>query len=143
MVINAVICSILIAVILSGKSWEIKSLNEMLWDKFLELAQKSEEIRILEKQIRTTPIIWVIDKYTEEEIEELKSYERSLVLIVKILTYNAAISTDKIRMPLENNENREEVIWRANNAHENLFFFWKLLNQAIEDRSKKSWQNIE
>jgi len=65
------------------------------------------------------------DKYTDDDINKLKSNREFLKLVIKILSNFTILRTDSLRNP-ENRERINEVIGEANAFNEMIFFFYKL-----------------
>lgn len=90
------------------------------------------------------PIIWEIYKYTDAELQELKDMDRALDIVLKIITHRTVLAWDKVReASCDSSLNIHDAAWRCNEAHELLFFFWKLKTQQTEEKIIKNWQKSE
>lgn len=131
--INVVFSTALIISIATRKSGEIRSLNEMLWKKYIENAE-------LRNDVTKRPIIWMINKYTDDDILILKESEPALDSVIKILTYNTVVKMDDLRRAAYEWQNISEASWQTNMAHETLFLFSKLKYEIEESKKEKNWQ---
>lgn len=77
------------------------------------------------------------DKYTDDDLNKLKSNKEFLQLVIKILANFTILRTDSLRNP-ENRVRINEVIWEANAFNEMIFFFYKLSlsEKELEELSK-------
>ncbi len=96
--------------------------SAFLLGKYTDSIKAYEELKA-EKQ-PTVIKVGFIEKYTEDDIKIIRSSPGILSIIMKIMTYHAAMKTDSLRNP--DIKNVQCTIGEANAMHEMLIFFYNL-----------------
>lgn len=106
-----------------------------------KLRKENEELKNeLNKSLNNIFIIWVINKYTKEDLQKIWSDKEVIKSILKYLEYNIAKSTDKIRN-LNDWISTEQKIWYINCLHEIYIFFSDFLKEEKKNE-KYTWQDL-
>jgi len=108
---------------------------------FIEKEKRNKSfIKKLNAASRDKIILWVVDRYKDEDIEKLRSNRWHLEIILKYLVYIIAINTDRLRN-LHDWVSSEEKAWYINALHDLHTFFYKLTKPKKENE-KYTWQNL-
>ena len=102
------------------------------------------EILIREEKLKTQFIenankgisIWIINKYTENDINLLWANKDLLLTIMKYFEYQIAIKTDLLRINTDKNSFLEKQGF-VNCLHESHTFFYKLYHKKPKKEEKK------
>ena len=85
-------------------------------------------------------VIWIISKYSEEDITLMKANKEVVWAIMKYLEYQIAVKTDLVRN-MQTDLSTEEKIWYLNSLHETHLFLYKIFHEQ-KKKEEYSWQEI-
>lgn len=94
---------------------------------------KTNKILSEEKQKDKQIIFWVIDKYTDKDINFLKWNKQTLNIILKIIIFYIAYKTDLMRSK-DKDISIDNKIWQVDQLHELYNFFYKLTLDNEEEQ---------